>query len=279
MITARRQAGLTAAEQAKPYAEFFYRPLAPIADDVVRALRSGPIEPRDALVFERKNDLLNPGYHTCETGYCFMPDGSCYAAALTRMPGVTTHMLVWWFWWHALEDLRYKIWYPGAHVAVRVKDPERLRNQYLSPRERFYHNPHYPVEDVGIGMERLIIDFMAPEDFGFDAARLAKEGMVAFCTRVGSFVKPAMHTDMCHVVRPTPDGVEMRSRFWIGRNMTLKFLPERSHINRLLNTRPMRKLFIPGNAPERMANHCAQEYANLAAILPELYREYGKAGS
>jgi hypothetical protein len=24
-----------------------------------------------------------------------------------------------------------------------------------------------------------------------------------------------------------------------------------------------------------MAHHCAQEYSNLAAILPELYRNYG----
>jgi len=267
--------GLTAAEKLKPYAEYFYRPLAPIADDVKRALRSGPIDPRDALAFERKNDLLDPGYHTCESGYCFMPDGSCYAAALTRMPGVSIDMLSWWFWWHALEDLRYKIWYPGAHAAVRVKDPDRLRNPNLSPRERFYHNPHYPVEDIGIGMEMLIIEFMAPEDFGFDASRLAGQGAAAFCTRVGSFVKPAMHTDMCHVVRLTEDGVEMRSRFWIGRNITVKFFPERFFINRLINTRPMRKLFIPGNAPEQMANHCAREYSNLAAILPELYRDYG----
>ncbi len=279
MKMARHQAGLTAAEKEKPYAEYFHRPLARIADDVMQALQSGPMDSAHALSIERKNDLLEPGYHGRETGYCHMPDNSCYVAVLTRMPGVSAEMLNWWFWWHALEDLRYKIWYPGSHVANHVKDPARLRNQSLPLPERFYHNPHYPVEDVGIGMDTLCIDFMPPEEFGFDVSRFAQAGIVtALCTRVGSVAKHALHTDMCHVVRATEGGVEMRSRFWIGRSLRFTPFSERSPVQRLINTKFIRRLVVPRDTPSRMAHHCAQEYANLAAILPELYRDYGGAG-
>jgi hypothetical protein len=150
----------------------------------------------------------------------------------------------------------------------------------LSARERYWNNPHYPVEDIGIGMEKLSITFMPPEDVGFDIARFAEAGIAtAICTRVGSVAKHSLHTDMCHVVRTTADGVEMRSRFWIGRNLRFTPLSERSPIQRLINTKFFRKIVIPADTPAQMAHHCAQEYSNLAAILPELYRDYGGAKS
>jgi hypothetical protein len=275
MIKERFQSALTAAQKEKPYAKYFYRTLARIADDIMQAIQSGPMNPQDTLLFERKNDLLQPGYHKYETGYCFMPDNSCYVAVLTRMPGVTGEMLDWWFWWHALEDLRYKIWYPGSHVANHAKDQGQLQNPALSPRERYWNNPQYPLEDVGIGMEQLSITFMPPEDFGFDTARFAEAGIAtAICTRVGSVVKKSLHTDMCHLVRTTADGVEMRSRFWIGRKLRLTMLSDEAFVQRLINTRLVRKLLIPTDTPAQMVHHCAQEYSNLAAILPELYRDY-----
>lgn len=272
----RFQTGLTIEEKGKPYAEYYYRPLACINDDVMRALRSGPMDPKDALPFEHKNDLLQPGYHKHETGYCFMPDNSCYVAVLTRMPGVTGEMLDWWFWWHALESLRYKIWYPGSHVSNHVTNPWQLQNPALSSRERYWNNTQYPVEDVGIVMEKLSITFMSPDDFGFDTVCFAEAGIAtAICTRVGSVKNKSMHTDMCHLVRTTVDGVEMRSRFWIGRKVRLTMFSDEAFIQRIINTRLVRKLIIPADTPSQMAQHCAQEYSNLAAILPDLYRDYG----
>ena len=50
------------------------------------------------------------------------------------------------------------------------------------------------------------------------------------------------------------------------------FMPD----NRLLNTKFSREILIPGDLPLQMAYHCAQEYNNLAPILPELYHYYGK---
>jgi phloretin hydrolase len=239
-------------------------------------LKSGAMDPKDALLFEHKNDLLDPGYHTRETGYCFMPDNSCYVAVLTNMPGVTAEMLDWWFCWNALEALCYKSWYSGAHVAVHAKNTAQLQNPALSFRERYWKNPHYPVEDVGIGMEMLSITFLPPEDFGFNTSQFFEFRIVTtVCARGGSVAKKLLHTDMCHVVRATEDGVEMRSRFWIGRNLCFTPLSERSPVQRLINTRFVRKILIPRDTPAKVAHHCAQEYTNLAAILSDLYRDYG----
>ncbi|HOT43845.1 MAG TPA: hypothetical protein PLM53_05285 [Spirochaetota bacterium] len=76
----------------------------------------------------------------------------------------------------------------------------------------------------------------------------------------------------------TASGVEMRSRFWIGGNLRVNWLPERSPVNRPVNSRLVRRLALPRDAALQMALHCAHEYNNLAAILPELYRDYGKNG-
>jgi len=269
---------LTDEEKTKPYAKYYYKKLAPIPEDVIKAIRSGPMKTELALLFENKNDLLNPGYHAVETGYCTMPDNSYYVAVLTKMPNVTGEMLDWWFTWQALEDLRYKIWFPGSHLGISVKDREQLTNTKLSYRERYWNNPQYPVEDVGIGKDTLSINFIPPKDFGFDISRF-KEANVAgiVCAVVGSETKKTQHTHMCHFVRNIEGGVEMRSRFWIGHNLKVKFASEGSIINRILNTQMMRRLVIPKGTGYSMALHCAQEYNNLAEILPDLYKEYSRA--
>ncbi len=264
-------------EKRLPYAGYFYRDPAQVPGDVLETINGGPIDPRDALSFNEINRLLDAGYLSKEAGYCTMPDNSCYAAVLTDMPGVTGDMLDWWFCWHALEPLRYRIWYPGSHMSNSAKDRDRLMDTSLPYRERYRNNPQYPVEDIGIGPDILSITFVPPRDFGFDETRF-EEARVAtvVCAAVGSMTRKVRHTRMCHFVRKTVNGVEMRSRFWIGGNLKLDLFPERSPVNRLLNTRIIRKHVIPRDTPRQMALHCAQEYNNLAAILPGLYRDYGK---
>jgi hypothetical protein len=155
-----KRADLTEEEKTRPHAKYFYKEPAKVPEDVMAAIQAGPMNFRDALPFEKINDLLNSGYHAVETGHCRMPDNTCYVAVLTKMPGVTGEMLDWWFWWHAVESLRYKIWYPGAHVGNSVENREQLENPSLSARERYWNNPQYPVEDVGIGPDILTITFI-----------------------------------------------------------------------------------------------------------------------
>ena len=79
---------------------------------------------------------------------------------------------------------------------------------------------------------------------------------------------------MCHLARKVKGGVEMRSRFWIGRRMKLAAFPEKSLPNRAANTRALRIMMIPKETPYLMALHCSREYARLAEILPGLFRKY-----
>jgi DAPG hydrolase PhiG domain len=80
---------------------------------------------------------------------------------------------------------------------------------------------------------------------------------------------------MYHFARRTDDGVELRSRFWIGAEFRL-FMASAlaTPINRSLTRPAVRRRVIPGQAPLAMARHCAAECANLASLLPQLYQEH-----
>jgi hypothetical protein len=110
--------------KAKPYAKYYYRePKAPAPEKL--ATMAKPIDPSQALRIEDRNDLLNSGYLEAEAGWCIMPDGSAYVANHTEMPGVTVDMFLWWFAWHALEPMRYKIWYRPSHYLVQPTPASR----------------------------------------------------------------------------------------------------------------------------------------------------------
>lgn len=113
---------LTAAERALPYAKFYDLPITPIPEEKLAVLAAGPIDPSLALKIEDRNDLFKPGYLPCEIGYCVMPNGTGFLANRTEMPGVTPEMFEWWFAWHSLEDLRYRIWDPEDHYYARPAD-------------------------------------------------------------------------------------------------------------------------------------------------------------
>lgn len=262
---------LTPEEKAKPYAKYFYAPPAPPDPGLLENMKA-PIDAAKALPIERINDLLNPGYMEVETGYCVMPDGSAYVAAHTKMPGVTVDMIHWWFAWHSLEDLRYKIWWPKGHYAISISEEARQKvlNPNLPLTQKFQGITHHVVEDVGAGPEDIYISFLSPEEMGFDMGRFVAPnvatviGANGLSAPVGSPPDaPKAPAVMCHFVREIPGGVEFRTRFWLGYH--------------IIDRRP-RLLLPPGvklpeMIPKGLGVHCLLEYANLRAILPKLYEE------
>ena len=44
---------------------------------------------------------------------------------------------------------------------------------------------------------------------------------------------------------------------------------------RVLNNRAVRSRALPSRLPRALARHCAEEYANLASLLPELHARFG----
>ena len=231
---------LSAEERAKPYAKFFDVPMAPPDPANVARVMSGPLDPAQALSHAAMNDLLLPGYLETEVGYCKLPDGVGYMSSILQMPGVTAEMFDWWFAWHPLESLRYKIWHPHIHYSVRVseQDHARLTNRDIPVRERVWGTTHHVNEDIGGGAIDISIPFLSPEAAGFDMQR---------------FVEPNVATAICsdvfvHFVRRVAGGTELRTRFWLPPFFTEPML-------RGLNL------------------HCLEEFTRLAAILPALYAE------
>lgn len=252
--------------------ELLDRPLTPVAPETLAALDRGPIDPALALREREIDRLLDPAPVSAECGYCFLPDGVGYVAMRVPMPEVTGEMVDWWFDWHPDDPLRYRIWHPPAHVSNSVERP-------ATPEAKPYWNTvHHPVEDVGLGVDHLRIEFLPPEQLGFASGALEQPGVAAI---VGGFAgddrKRARHTRMVHVwlEDPATGGTVLRSRFWIG-SVLRPYMPNpiSAAVARVLNRPSMRKRLVPRAAPSALARHCAEEYTNLAALLPGLHAEH-----
>jgi DAPG hydrolase PhiG domain len=74
------------------------------------------------------------------------------------------------------------------------------------------------------------------------------------------------------------DGVVLRSRFWLGARVR-PYGPLGGPGELLLNNRIVRRATLPGHLPQALAAHCAEEFANLGTLLPELYRRFGPGAS
>lgn len=264
---------LTAEEKAKPYSKYYYRQPSPPDSETLDLLQpEKPIDATTALAIENINDLLQPGYLETETGYCVLPNGAGYVAVNNKMPGVTVEMVNWWFAWHSLEDLRYKIWWPEGHYGISISDEARKKvlDSTIPLKQKSEGITHYVIEDAGGGAENISIHFLVPEDAGFDTKGFNSSNVGAIfvanglSSRVGTpSDAPKIPSVMCHFVRDIPGGIEFRSRFWMGYQMV-------DQKPKLLLPPGIR---VPDVVPFGLAMHCALEYANLRAILPQVYQE------
>jgi hypothetical protein len=265
---------LTAEEKTKPYAKYYYQPSAPPAAHHAEMLKDlKPLDPAKADRIQDVNNLLSPGYTEGENGYCVMPDGSACVALRHPVPGGTPEMFEWWFAWHGLEDLRYRLWYPEMHVSAKVDPDDRVK--ILDPgrplAKKFQGMTHHVVEDIGGGVLNAVdISFLTPEDFGFDMTRFrppnAEALAAANVTARGvddPTEGPGLPVAFVHLVRKTNDGIEVRNRFWVGYQVV-----DRKPV--LMLPPGMR---IPEEAAQGLFLHDVQEFANLSSILPQLYKE------
>ncbi len=249
-----------------PYAAFFDPDIQPLQPQVAEALLIGG---QAHELFPKVSDagsLIKPGYWPVETGYARSPDFGIRVFCLTHMPNVAPHMWDWWFGWHGCEARRYKLWHPQAHIDARWADG---RND-----ETYVGRTSLITEYLGSERKRAAISFVKPAAMGLDEGRLAAQGEVAVCARVGMPGSPLKGGWLLHHLRPLEGGCEMRSRMWLGGDAA-SIGENPGPFSRALLTalRPLAKSLLPD--PAELLAHNAQEMAHLAGFLPRLYETFG----
>lgn len=237
------------------YKRIIKKPLPHIPSEIAEALRTNDIT---KTAFDYKNEILSNSDLQNEVGFKKLDDGTYLISMFCSMPNITAEMIEWWFWWHAQDNLRYQVWFPGEHI--RIAYHKKDRSFFEQPEVlAFRANTQYPVERIGGIKMPLRIDFVTPEEFGFSRQRMQENNISTIvCGRVSAFNGLIKHTKMAYIYKQTEDGLLMISRFWLGKTME----------NRLL-----KKLIITDNTARGMAEHCCIEYRNLCEILPLLYAD------
>jgi hypothetical protein len=256
----------------KPYAKYWNPEMGPMQEQVRRALLHGAEASELGFPVAEANQLLEPGYLPLENGFTRLENGQVFVAVLTKMPGVTSEMIDWWFGWHYMETQRYKLWHPRAHV---LNGAERMigDDPGLSDREKYLHNPNYISEYVGAELLDIEIAFSEASDF-LDVPRFEAAGIgTAICGVVGFQKSPLAFALLIHVVRETADGCEMRSRFWLGK-IALRGVPAAGILSKFAGSRFVAKRAVPIEQGRDMVVHCALEMNHLAGFLPNLHADY-----
>lgn len=263
---------LTAEEKAQPIAKYYFEAISE-PDKAHMARMDNPSDAMKAIYPEQISDLLNPGDLDIEIGWYTLDNGAGFISNKILYPGVTAEMIDWWYVWHALDDLRYRVWYPPHHagIAVGPEARERLLDESIPMNERNYNVTHHVVEDINGGMATIDITFLPPEAMGFDMSRWQAPNVATYAGGYG-WVRPidednapASPAFMCHFFRETPEGMEQRTLFWLGYHL-VDGEPE-------LVLPPGVK--IPEAATQGLARHNVAEYSRLRDLLPRLYTELG----
>lgn len=264
---------LTEAQRARPFAKYLDERIEP-PDHAHFHRMDEPCDPALALYPDRVNDLLNPGDLAVEIGWCILPNGTGFIANRMVYPGVTAEMIDWWFAWHTLEDLRYRIWYPPQHAGIMISPASRAR--ILDPNiplaQKNWGVVHHVTENCDNGMDNIDIRFMSPQEFGFDMSRWKRPHVATFAGGEGwavaversdeSITAPAL---MCHIFREVPGGLEHRTRFWMGWRFS-QGRPE--------STLPP-GVRVPTEAVQGLARHNVKEFTRFKTFLPRIHAEFG----
>lgn len=243
-------------DKKKSYYKYYLEDMAPVPPEVYERAAAARLSPDQVLPVDQMNRLFEPGYLPAEQGYCALPDGSAYMANLLFMPGVTPEMFDWWFAWHGLDTLRYKIWDKEDHLYAQTRNPEQARDPKLSYKEKYWHTRHDITEAFGPEPKDVVVPFIPPEEMGFDPEKLK-----SFDGTIIAMAAEDNRTVSCHFVRPVEGGVELRTRFWFG------WCLKDGKIVRI-GDQP-----LPEQLPKSLLLHNIKEFTNLARLLPRIFPE------
>ena len=129
---------------------------------------------------------------------------------------------------------------------------------------------HLVHEYIGGDLSKLRIQFVNPFEFlGFDPN---DEDTFVICARVGLLDEEMNIAKMCHVVRNTLNGAEMRSRFWLGHVAKREGDKTISSLKGFIgNTFLIRLLVLNKQSSKDLKHHAEEEMKYLTELLPPLY--------
>ncbi|KAJ5683240.1 hypothetical protein N7462_006405 [Penicillium macrosclerotiorum] len=218
--------------------------------------------PPAGLALKDARLLLDHSYLPMEAGVAFTEDGMCQIAASTYMKGSTGDMIDWWFGWIHNTD-QYKIWHPRDHVFSDWEGPRTNDSNYIGG----HHLVH---EYIGGELHKLKISFKSPSEYfgnSWEAAFKEAGYSTAVCGRTGVWNDDTGEVlyvgHLIHLIKNEPDGVRMRSRFWLG-DVDGITDPEVRRAN-------VSEAFAMG-----LLQHATEEMAILASVLPDMYNKYSK---
>lgn len=199
---------LTPEQEKAPYAHFYHRPYPEIDPLSLQTIREGAeIAPADAVTGENLRLMLHPEQLRAERGYCVLPDGTGYVAAIHRLPGASLEMYNFFrTWWpEADTDTRYKIWCPGKHVCAYYTYSSEIIGGRL---EEIYFGQNFSHDPTLLGLD--------PAEMKAGGCVMA-DGSSALSKSYGAGpdARP-MPGVVCHFIYEDPEGLTMRSRFWFG---------------------------------------------------------------
>lgn len=285
----------------KPYARYFRGSPLYVRREALAAIPEPIRDPaRNVLPLAQIRRLLEPGDQPVENGWYTFPDGTGYVTSKTQFPGCTGDMVDWWFWWHSVEGERYGLWYPYNHWDVRStyarattspftkqarKDPRTgkevplLERDDIPHRQRWLGSTHTVSEYIGPTHMELRIEFKEPSYFGLGTWEELRDAgyEAAVCGILWDKTLPLKVGDMIHLWRRNKDGLELRSRYYLGHEVYLDVLgPRISVLDRLGGSMGIKHLLAGEKVAYEQFLHDQTEFTNLASFLPDIYREYGQ---
>jgi len=204
---------------------------------------------------------LEPGYLKEETGVKRLPNGTYEVSVLTCMPKVKAHMVRWWFADFMKISEHYKWWHPTDHIWM---DWENKQPGKIIGASHLVH------EYIGGELQKLRIQVVDPTElFGYDPN---DKKTFVICARAGLLDEPINVAKMCHIVRDTEWGAEMRSRFWMGHVAKRDGNDTTFSLAGLVgNTALARFISFSQKDAQALMTHAIEEMGFLSDLLPELY--------
>lgn len=211
------------------------------------------------LSLTQANRLLDSDPMALEMGIEWVADGELHVASRTDMPGCKGRMFEWWFRF-APDTEQYAWWHPFDHVSSQWRE--------ASPQTHI-GSTHLVEERLnGSDVHTLQIHFVDPREiFGaeaFDDALARGDISATVAAQIGMGPEPLRDDRgrpkmgrMTHICRDTPDGMVLRSRFWLGAGTGL----------------PAEQLaaMIPDAMGLDLMVHAHTEFKYLSRFLPSLY--------